>query len=190
MKFNWIWRSAIVAIACTAGTLLQAQAFEQPLKDLVADSARRIAIAHQVALTKWDSGSPVEDSARESQIIQGVTVAAQAKGLGEAYSADFFRAQIEANKLVQYSLLTEWHKSGRAPKHEPVDLKSTIRPELDRLQSNLLSDLSGSSDFRSRPDCPAIVAKATAQYLDGQHEPLDGLDGIALNRALATVCTH
>jgi chorismate mutase len=54
----------------------------------------------------------------------------------QAAVSNFFRAQIEANKLVQYSLLAEWHRAGKAPDHTSVNLANAIRPELDRLETD------------------------------------------------------
>jgi chorismate mutase len=39
------------------------------LQRLVEASAQRLVIAEQVALAKWDSGTPVEDTSREAQVI-------------------------------------------------------------------------------------------------------------------------
>jgi chorismate mutase len=39
------------------------------LQRLVEMSARRLAIAEQIALAKWDSGTPVEDASREARVI-------------------------------------------------------------------------------------------------------------------------
>ena len=36
--------------------------------------------------------------------------------------SNFLRAQIEANKCVQYALLAEWRRVEKAPDHKPVDL--------------------------------------------------------------------
>jgi chorismate mutase len=40
------------------------------LHRLVEMSARRLAIAEQIALAKWDSGTPVEDASREAQSLR------------------------------------------------------------------------------------------------------------------------
>lgn len=98
------------------------------LQPLVETSFQRLAIAEQVALAKWDGGRPVEDPSREAQVILDAIKKGEARGLDQASVSDFFRAQIEANKLVQYSLLAEWRRIGKAPDHSPVDLAGTIRP--------------------------------------------------------------
>lgn len=45
------------------------------LQPLVETSARRLAIAKQVALVKWDNGIPVEDASREEHVIASATEA-------------------------------------------------------------------------------------------------------------------
>jgi chorismate mutase len=171
-------------------TTLSAQQPPDVFQNLIADSAHRIAIAHQVALAKWDSNGTVEDSAREAQVIQNAVAAGQSKGLSEASLTSFFRAQIEANKLVQYSLLSDWHVAGKAPEHQKVNLSSEIRPELDHLQSALISDLAQSADARSQPDCSTTLAVATHKYLATQSPATSTLDALALNRSLAAACVR
>ena len=65
---------------------------------------------------------PVEDTSREDYVIASATKSGQSRGLDQTLVSNFFKAQIEANKLVQYSLLAEWRREGRAPGHTPVDL--------------------------------------------------------------------
>ena len=47
----------------------QPQSARDKLQPLVETLARRLAIAKQVALAKWDSPAPVEDAAREARVI-------------------------------------------------------------------------------------------------------------------------
>ena len=82
---------------CTGRTAYPQRAANQ-LKQLVEISARRVAIAEQVALAKWDSGAPVEDASREDHVIVSVTKAGQSRGLDPTSVSNFFRSQIEANK--------------------------------------------------------------------------------------------
>jgi hypothetical protein len=46
-----------------------AQDATNKLQPLVETSARRLVLAKQVALAKWDSQAPVEDTAREAEVI-------------------------------------------------------------------------------------------------------------------------
>ena len=171
------------------GPVSQAESGSDQLQPLVRASADRMALAREVAFAKWDSGAQVDDPERESQVLEAVAFQAKERGLDEKYAVSFFRAQIEANKVVQYRLLADWHRAGKAPNHSPVDLKGTVRPRLDKLQTALLDDLSAVSAIRLLNNCHAAVADAVATYLKGDRR-MDELESIALDRSLGTVCSH
>src|ERR1700753_123897 len=98
--------------AQTAGTQLQ---------PLVETSARRLELAREVAFAKWDNGTAVEDPPREEHVIASAVTEGKTEGLDPAVVSRFFRAQIEANKAVQSSLLSTWHRLGKAPDHRSMD---------------------------------------------------------------------
>jgi chorismate mutase len=178
--------SVALVFSC-AGAACGQNAVDQ-LQPLVETSVRRIAIGEKVALAKWDSGAAVEDTAREAAVIAGAVKAGESKNLKQNSVADFFRAQIEANKIVQYSLLADWRRAGGAPDHSPISLSTTIRPELDRLQNDLIASLADTAANRASPTCPADVAKAAGKYFS-LHRPEEiALYRIALDRALAASC--
>ena len=104
---------AILTVALT--TAAHAQSRIDRLQPLVGVSAKRLAIAERVALAKWDCGTAVEDAKREAQVVRAAVASAKEKGLSEQFISMFFGAQIEANKVIQYSLLAEWRRRGRAP---------------------------------------------------------------------------
>jgi chorismate mutase len=158
------------------------------LQPLVEASVRRLAIAEQVALAKWDSHDAVEDALREAQVISAAVIDGEAKGLDWTGVASFFRAQIEANKLVQYSLLAEWRRDGGAPSHQSVDLVTTLRPELDQLQEELVQELASTAVIRQSPMCPDDVARAVKGYLATHQYGVAPLQIIALDRAMAATC--
>ena len=110
-----------------------AQNAVERLQPLVETTAHRLMIGEQVALAKWDSGKAVEDAPREAHVIQGAVKDGVAKGLDETSVSNFFNAQIEANKFVQYALLADWHRAGKAPAHAPVDLVKNIGAQLPAL---------------------------------------------------------
>jgi chorismate mutase len=152
-------------------------------------SARRLAIAEQIALAKWDSGTPVEDASREAQVIASAIKAGESRGLDQATVSNFFRAQIEANKLVQYSLLAEWRRLGKAPDHTPVNLASTIRPQLDQLETAMIAELAETADIRASASCRTDIAKAVGKYVSTYKTGFSPLKAIALDRATAAVCS-
>jgi hypothetical protein len=113
----------------------------------------------------------------------------ESRGLNLTFVSNFFKAQIEANKVVQYSLLADWRRSGRAPVHAPIDLVGTIRPELDALQATLIVELRETTAIRASTTCPADVAKAVGKYVLVHKQSFGSLQAMALDRALAATCT-
>ena len=111
-----------------------------------------------------------------------------AVGLEPASVESFFRAQIEANKVVQYALLADWRRSGTAPTHAPINLVVTIRPQLDQLQTALVAELKDAAAIRASATCPTEVAKAVGKYVMAYKDDLGPLEEIALDRALAATC--
>jgi chorismate mutase len=184
-------KTALAAVwtICAVGRMYPQRAMDK-LQPLVETSAQRLAIAAQVALAKWDSGTPVEDATREEQVIDSAVKAGESKGLDHAAVSNFFRAQIEANKLVQYSLLAEWRRVGKAPDHSPVNLTNTIRPELDQVQTTLIAELEETASIRTRASCPADIAKEVGKYVAAHKNSFTPLKAIALDRALAGACTY
>jgi len=173
-------------IAIGAIDVAQAQTAIERFRPLVATSARRLAIAERVALAKWDSGVEVEDAAREAQVVLSAVQYGALKGLDERLIANVFTAQIEANKVVQYSLLADWYRNGRAPAHKPVDL-AAIRLELDRLQTDLIEELADLRPLGERATCETDIAKAVGRYLAHERHH-SALQQVALDRAIAAIC--
>jgi chorismate mutase len=168
----------------------RAQSPIDSLQPLVEPSAQRLAIAEQVALAKWDSQAAVEDAPREAQVISGAVRNGESKGLDRTFISSFFRDQIEANKVIQYSLLADWHRVGRAPVHSPINLAATIRPQLDELQIELIGELAETKTIRASPACDEYVAKAIETYFAAHKDNARPLMAIALDRALARTCAR
>lgn len=142
---------------------------------------RRLDLAQAVALHKWDNGQPVQASTRERQVVANVRAAAPEYGLAAERAEAFFADQIEANKLVQYTLLFHWQRVGAAPDEPRSDLQRQIRPQLDQLQSALLRQLAD-FDMGKPQNCAAELAKAVAG------RPVDHLTQQALIRATGQLC--
>ncbi|MBD8270442.1 chorismate mutase [Pseudomonas fluorescens] len=159
-----------------------ASAAPPTLEPLLNSIAERLEIADQVALSKWDSKKPVEDKKREQEVIASVVAQAPSYKLDPAVAEQFFSAQIEANKLVQYTHLSDWQFQGKAPDDPRPDLVKQIRPRLDELQKRLLQQLADFTPQRTDPQCPQWLAEAV-------HEPLnDPLRQLAMIRATAELC--
>ncbi|WP_055696424.1 chorismate mutase [Streptomyces silaceus] len=153
-----------------------------PLAEL---SARRLATADLVAAAKYGTDSPIDDPAREKQVLDAV--AAQAKELGADPEATvrIFRDQIEANKLVQRGLFRRWDADpSQAPTERP-DL-AEVREEINRINTGLVRAVAASPDARTAPSCGGVLTAAAVRV--GHQERLDALHSVALGRAVRSVC--
>jgi chorismate mutase len=176
-------------VAISAALPYSIQAEERgTLTTLIDASAQRLALAREVALAKWDNGTPVEDLARERQVIRAAIAAGREKWLSAKFVNRFFSAQIEANKLIQYALLTKWSGQGKAPRHPRTTLAQTVRPQIDRIQALLISALVNRTNSRSRASCRAQLAEAIEDRQIADPEISEGLFSIALERALGPLC--
>ena len=180
---NLLGACALVASGGPSRALPPAEQFG-PLVDA---SAHRIEIARQVAFAKWDSHRAIEDQRREAEIISAAVAQGEARGLDREFVARFFQAQIDANKLVQYVLLSDWRRLGSAPQHPQIDLSRTIRPELDTIQSQLIDELVLIRNLRRSRSCGSGLSSAIASYL-AQHQDFTPVEGAALRHSLAPVC--
>ena len=160
-----------------------ASAAPTTLDPLLNSIAERLTIAEQVALSKWDSHKAVEDRPREQAVIASVKTQAADYNVTPEAAEQFFSAQIEANKLVQYARLSEWQFKGKAPDTPRPDLVGKIRPQLDQLQKRLLQQLADFSPERSNPHCRQWLAVAV-------HEQREPLAQIAMARATAELCLY
>lgn len=96
----------LLALLLLQGPLLQAQPLSPALQQLLSLSSQRLQLADQVAQSKAQSGKAVQDSPREEQQLQMLAGQAGSHGVGAEQVRLLFAAQIEANKLVQYRLLS------------------------------------------------------------------------------------
>lgn len=149
-------------------------------------AAQRVQIADKVAAAKYGTPSPIDDPAREQQIYDRVAAQAPALGLDPADAVAFFRAQIEANKLVQRGLYARWDAHpAEAPTTRP-DL-GRIRPVIDKLNTGLLTELAATIPARAARSCP-VVQLVTAGAADVVHW-FDALHARALGEATSATCT-
>lgn len=169
----------LVADAAQANTPPPAPAALQPL---LATMNERLYISELVALTKWDSGKPIQDSARETQVIANAKKEARQRKLDPDDVADLIAAQIEASKLVQYGRIAQWQAAHRAPDTPRPDLDKQIRPKLDKLQNVLLQQYADFLPWRKDPNCPDWLARERSTLIK------DYLHGQAMIRATGELC--
>ncbi len=171
--------SALIACGAQADVTTPAPASLQPL---LATMNERLNIADRVALSKWDSRTPIQDSAREAQVIAAARKQAIIHKLNPEEVAELIAAQIEASKLVQYGLIAQWQAAGKAPDTPRSNLVKEVRPQLDEVQKRLLQAYAGFAPYRTHPNCARWLAKARSALIK------DALHGQGLIRATGDLC--
>lgn len=168
----------LLASVAHAATPSPAPETLQPLLNTINE---RLDIADLVALAKWDSGKPIQDTARETLLINNARKQATGSNVNPDEAADLIAAQIEANKLVQYGLIAQWQAAHKAPDLPLPDL-TQLRAKQDELQARLLQQYAAFVPYRVDPECP--------QWLAAQRSDLikDALHGQALIRATGELC--
>ncbi len=154
----------------------------ESLAPLIDAISKRLEIADDVALSKWHSGKPVQDTDRERQVITNVTLQAEDFKLPRDDVRQFFAAQIEANKMVQYARLAQWHANGAAPANSAQSLANDIRSRLDTLQPTLLKSYAAFFPYRQNIACPAWLSA------ESEKRTSDPVIATALVRAAEGLC--
>ncbi|MGW5224605.1 gamma subclass chorismate mutase AroQ [Nocardia niigatensis] len=169
-----------------------AQADSGSVDRLVELLAERIATADTVAAVKWEGaarggGEPViDDPVREQAIYDAMGQLGAERSLPAQLVRQVFQGQIEASKIVQRGLVTEW-RYGLASAPVPATDLSGIRPAIDGLNVAIIDELSSERIELTRSDCPALVAAAVLGVAGSNH--LDALHSAALVRASTPLCT-
>ncbi|MGI3197577.1 gamma subclass chorismate mutase AroQ [Streptomyces sp. GLT-R25] len=136
---------------------------------------------------KYGTESPIDDPARERQILDDVAARAAGLGLDPDSVTAVFRDQIEANKLVQRGLYARWDAHPDERPTERPDLAKEVRPALDLITTRLLAALQETAPVRADASCePRLYAAAT---LSAYGHRLDVLHLRGLGRALPSVCS-
>jgi chorismate mutase-like protein len=137
----------------------------EPLRQAI---DQRLLLAPAVARAKWNVQGPIEDLPREAQVIAAAVQQGRALGLPDALVEAVFKAQIEASKTIQRELYAQWRREQAGHFNDAPDLANTIRPELDRITTQLLRALADNQTTLKtmRPlEAAAISPAAAAQAL-------------------------
>ncbi|MFD9817005.1 chorismate mutase [Streptomyces sp. NPDC059080] len=155
------------------------------LRPLAALSAERAALGDLVAAAKWGTGAPIDDPAREREVLDAAAAQARRLGADPEVTRRIFRDQIEASKSVQRGLYRAWEADpARAPQERP-DL-AKVRTEINRVNDSLVRAVAASPHARSAPYCPVVLGVAADRVR--HEERLDALHTRALGRAVRSVC--
>ncbi len=97
----------------------------------------RLQLMQDVAAWKHARNASVVDAEREQQVLEATVQQASTLGIDAASARRLFSLQIRLAVRVQESLISSW-RSGTAPPRDVRDLSSQLRPQLDRLGTELL----------------------------------------------------
>ncbi|ONI86478.1 hypothetical protein ALI144C_11245 [Actinosynnema sp. ALI-1.44] len=195
MRVRYLFVVVLTAVVVGgAGEAVASPATEQlgrvgPFGQLAELAVRRILLGDLVAAAKFGTTQPIDDPVREKQVLD--TVAAESVRLGMAPEPNvrFFQAQIDASKVVQRGLFARWERHpAQRPSHRP-DLAKEVRPQLDRLTTQLLDELRATLQAR-RPTVVCRIWRIEAEtFADFVHR-LDKLHRDAVSVSLRPVCSR
>jgi chorismate mutase-like protein len=98
----------------------------------------RLALVMEVARSKWNSKSAIEDPPREQALLASLRQRAVPLGISEPLVEQFFGAQISAAKLLQEELFASWRAKNIGVLPGAQDLARDLRPQIDRVTTQML----------------------------------------------------
>ena len=135
-------------------------AAEDPLGKLLELVVQRLALAHDVAAVKYANGRPIDDRVREREILQAVASALEASGPYRRAGTQFFRDQIEANKVIQRGLHHRWRAHPEEVSAAHRSLATEVRPKLDGITRQMMRE------FESVAGMPRVSLEDVAALID------------------------
>lgn len=114
----------------------------------------RLALMEQVAAYKWNQRLPIEDPAREANVLNATLARSRAAGLDDGLARRFIVAQMEAAKFVQRYYFETWRKEGVETIADVPDLKTNLRPRIGALSADLIVSVAESRSQLAA--CPAV----------------------------------
>ncbi|MCU1640352.1 MAG: Chorismate mutase [Nocardia sp.] len=184
--------SSILLLAGQFGTEGAAAAQHAGSLDyLVGLLADRIDTADTVAAVKWavasrDGQEPViDDPVREAAIYDAMAQLGAQRDLPESWVREVFLGQIEASKIVQRGLVTQWRSGLEAAPTPAMDL-TAVRPVIDRVDAEIIAELAARRVELASPDSAARLASSVVATIGSRQG--DPLHEAALVRATVPLC--
>jgi len=177
--------AATISSTATATVSTGSSVAPTELGPLVSAVAERLSTADAVAAAKWGTGKPIDDPAREAEVLRAVAEQGRRENLDPSRVEQVFRDQIEASKDVQRGLFAYWSAVPQAVPEPRPDLAS-VWPVLDRLNVEIVAQMSTHRRVLAGPGClPDLLEGAVDVVASGRP---DGLHQAGLARALRSVC--
>jgi chorismate mutase len=158
----------VLLVGCQSMSTTPDQAARRKIDGLLTLIDQRLDVAVKVAQTKWNSGAPINDPARERQILDDLTASLKTADAQEkSFMRRFFQAQFDAGKIIQVALHAQWRQEAHARFANPPDLARDIRPELDRLTPLLIDAVNQVRPLLQQPDVNAYLQQRAEVLVRG-----------------------
>lgn len=125
----------------------------------------RLSLMPAVAAWKWQHHAPISDPPRERVVILAAGKLGEPFGLAPAPIERLFALQVRLARDAEADRERHWRKTGYDFPGRPPDLKNELRPQLDRLTSDLLQALYLAAPAFSRPGFAERYAARSEQLL-------------------------
>ena len=175
---------SIALIGCAPATHSPPPTGSDAAADALLELMReRLLVMHDVARWKWNARQPIADPKRERELLDELASRAAEHGLSPDEVRRFMRAQIEAGKLVQQADWQRWEAEGQKDFKDAPDLKTELRPKIDRLSEQLLAAFAAVLPQLAEPAARGRISHRAEQILTGE-----GIDAGVRATALADLC--
>lgn len=155
----------LALFALLVGSAQAAPVFADPAQDfdrIVDLTLERRALMRDVAAWKWVHQQPINDPEREHKLLERMRVQGRVLGIEPDALSDFFKLQMKWARREQKRAFAAW-KEGKGPVAPERDLNTQLRPELDRIGTELLRALYVSLPELTAPDFQAKYAARMTQ---------------------------
>lgn len=128
-------------------------AITQPLtqsKQLFLLVARRLCLMQEVAHYKAVHHLPLYVPGVESKLLEQVATLANSLGLSASHAQATIALQMRFARVIQQQWCTQWQRTG-LPVHEPKDLETVLRPQLNRLIEEILMQIAHATSELADP---------------------------------------
>ncbi len=151
---------------------------------------QRLSLGQDVAAVKYASCQPIDNPIREQEILQSVAHELNRTGLYQKIGRQFFRDQIDANKVIQRGLHHRWDAHPREVPAVHRNLAAEVRPKLYRITTQMMRQ------FKCMDELPHLrlgyIAEivATRYFTELSLPQLPRLHRYAAVFALRSLCTE
>lgn len=136
---------------------------EAQVEELSSLIAKRLELAKELAVYKWNNKQPIDDQAKEKEFLAKIEEKAAAKGLDVNVAKSFFTSQMEAEKSIHIQEFEKWVEDG-VHKHEKAVSVDELNAKMQECDNQILDVLSKKSadlvDAKKKENLRIMISKA------------------------------